>query len=123
MATLTTVTPLYQNTTTTIGGSVAPASVQVNITAPSAVTTVVTKLQFRKLFLTTERIVLDNIHSNGSLSPAQIATVVTLQKDLDSASEVQLGSVDVSLGIQYLVSIGVLSQFRAARILANLPPL
>jgi hypothetical protein len=82
-----------------------------------------TKFQFRKLFTLNERVLIDNVASSNMLTPAQIATVTTIQKDLDSSGEVVLNSTDVVHGIEYLVQVGLLSAPRAVRILGNLQPL
>lgn len=93
------------------------------VVALSAVHATITKFQFRKLFTTAERMAIDNAQYNTALSGTQKAAIATMQKDLDSSGNVELGTPDVSFGIGYLVSVGLLTSARASRVLANLPPL
>mgnify|MGYP003474703399 FL=1 len=82
----------------------------------------ITKFQFRKLFTFNERLAIDNIEYNTALSGSIKAAVQTMQKDVDVSAMVDLHLPDVIAGINFIVSIGVLSPGRGARILANLPP-
>ena len=125
MANTNNTTPLAQKAPVVLGGSIQAGGSGngVGSTAPSAVVATITKFQFRKLFTVAERIAIDNAQYSTKLTGTQKATIATMQKDLDSSGDVRLGTADVSLGIGYLVSVGLLTQARAARILANLDPL
>lgn len=103
----------------------------IQIGTPTAVHTVtpvvnpieITKFQFRKLFSQAERVTIDNIEYSQTYSGIIKATVASFQKDMEVSNVVALNSVDVIAGINFLVSIGLLTAPRAARILANQPPL
>lgn len=82
-----------------------------------------TKFQFRKLFTQAERVTVDNIQYNQNFSGIVKATIATFQKDMDVSNVVILNSPDVILGVNFLVTIGIISADRAKRILANQPPL
>lgn len=117
--------PLVTKGVAVVGGNniYAPTQPTTNPTAPSAVSTILTKFQFRKLFTMAERIAVDNAQYSSKLSSTQKATVATVVKDLDSSAEVHLGTPDVTNGVGYLASVGLITPQRAQRILANLPPL
>jgi hypothetical protein len=94
------------------------------VAAPiSAEPLMLTKYQFRKLFTLAERTAIDNIQYNSAFSGSIKATVTTLQKDLEVSGEVDLHLVDTISGVKFLESIGLIKAGRAARIIANLPPL
>ncbi len=88
-----------------------------------AVAVAVTKYEFRKLFTFTERVAIDNFTTNESISAQNKAILSSIIKDLELSGEVQLDNPDVINGVGFLEQIGLLGTGRAARILANLPPL
>ena len=81
----------------------------------------ITKYQFRKLFSISERIAIDNVQYS-TLPGAVKATIATLEKDIEVSAVIDIHSADVIGGVNYLVSVGMITSARAARILANLPP-
>lgn len=106
------------------------APVQIGASTPTPPTTPttfvpleLTKFQFRKLFTQAERVTVDNIQYNQNFSGIVKATIATFQKDMDVSNVVILNSPDVILGVNFLVTIGIISADRAKRILANQPPL
>jgi hypothetical protein len=65
---------------------------------------------------------IDNAQYSSKLSAQQKAAIFTMQKDMEVSAEVDLHMLDVIQGVQYLVSVGILSADRAARILSNQAP-
>jgi hypothetical protein len=92
-------------------------------TTPTTASTArqVTKFEFRQLFTLAERIQIDNAGSNMSLTPQARGAVVTLLKDLEVSGVVDLDLPQLVRGVQFLVTIGLLTANRAAQILANHP--
>lgn len=125
MANTTSPANLTQRPPTVIGGntSAGGSGIGTGSTAPSPVRLDITKFQFRKLFTLEERIALDNAQYSSSIPPRVKATLFTLMKDLEVSNVIQLGTPEVTNGIKYLMSVGLLTKTRADRILANLPPL
>lgn len=109
------------------GSSGYQAPAQSNVSNTGATTGAnansLTKFQFRQLFTLNERIAVDNAPSNTSLPAQARAAIVTLLKDLEVSGEVNLTLPQTIQGIQFLTSVGLLTPARAARILANQPPL
>ena len=101
----------------------APAPAPLPVTVVDSTPLIITKFQFRKLFTQAERVLIDNIQYNSYFSGSVKAAVATMQKDLEVSAEVDLHLVDVIQGVTFLRQIGILTQVREARILANLPPL
>lgn len=123
-----TLTPsaIVQKGAVTIGAPSVVVQQQVAASTPSTtpVTSLeITKFQFRKLFTFNERLAVDNIQYNTALSGSIKAAVSTMQKDVDVSATVNLHMADTIAGVNFLASIGILTPARAARILANLPPL
>lgn len=83
----------------------------------------ITKFQFRQLFTTEERIAIDNAEYNLSLSGRSKAILSTITKDLAASASVGLRLPSVISGVQFLVSVNMITTQRAGRILAGLPPL
>ena len=102
----TTTTPTTGNTTPTTG----------------TVTIEITKFQFRKLFTTAERIIIDNLATNPAYSDSVKSVVATLLEDIRVSNVVILTSADVVNGVNYLASVGIITTARAKQILANQPP-
>lgn len=113
---------IVQKAPVTLTGNVLPTTTTTSPTAP-VTPLIVTHFQFRKLFTFTERVAIDNAQYNLTLSGSQKAAINTMQQDLNAALDVDLHMVDTINGIGYLVSCGILTADRAARILGNLPPL
>ncbi len=94
----------------------------IGTTPPAPVSMTISKYQFRQLFTLSERIAIDNAASNPALTDAQKATLNTIYLDINAAGDIELGTPGVTMGIDYLVSIGLLTADRAVMILANLSP-
>lgn len=119
---------LVQAAAKTLGGSStfptgAEAPEIVPVPIPDTTPLVLTKFQFRKLFTLAERTTIDNIQYNPNFSNSVKAVVNTILRDLEVSGEVDLHLVDVVQGVNFLKQIGILTDVRCARILANLPPL
>ena len=119
---------LVQAAAKTLGGSStfpvgSPAPALTPVVIPDTTPLILTKFQFRKLFTLAERTTIDNIQYNVNFSGSVKAVVNTIMHDLEVSGEVDLHLVDVVQGVTFLKQIGVLSDVRCARILANLPPL
>lgn len=110
-------------TTATTAAATATTVTMPTATVVDSTPLILTKFQFRKLFTTSERIVIDNIATNPNFSSAVKGAVVTLLKDLEVSGEVDLHLADVIAGVNFLQQIGILTPVRMARVLANLPPL
>lgn len=110
--------PVVLGGTTAAGGSGAG----IGTTLPSPVQITISKYQFRQLFTLDERIMIDNAAANPNLNATQKATLNTIYLDISAAGDIELGTLGVTMGIEYLESIGMLTPLRAAMILANLPP-
>jgi len=119
---------LIQPGAKTLGGTSPDAAtattvVLPTVTVPNPTPLILTKFQFRKLFTTAERVIIDNIQFSSNFSTAVKFTVTTMQKDLENSGDVDLHLIDVVQGVTFLYQIGILTQVRMNRILANLPPL
>jgi len=77
-----------------------------------------TKLQFRCLFTSEELIGLDNHAQSTTLTADQQAAMVTVMKNFDAASFIDLCDPRTVEGVQYIESIGLIPSGRAADILA-----
>jgi hypothetical protein len=77
-----------------------------------------TKLQFRCLFTAEELIGLDNHAQSATLTADQQAAMVTVMKNFDAASAIDLCDPRTIEGVQYIESIGLIASGRAAEILA-----
>ncbi len=86
------------------------------------VTMTITKYQFRQLFTLQEKIQIDNATLQTNLTQQQQMMLVTLEKDLNVADNIQLGTPDINNAIGFLTQIGILTPQRAMMVLANLPP-
>ena len=84
--------------------------------------TVMTKLAFRRLFTQAERIAFDNFESDTKLSDEQKAFIRTFRTDLAMAEEINLNDEELSSGVEYLETCGLLSEGRAAEVLAYCNP-
>jgi hypothetical protein len=78
-----------------------------------------TKLQFRCLFTPEELIGLDNHAQNATLTADQQAAMVTVMKNFDAASAIDLCDPRTIEGVQYIESIGLIAAGRAAEILVT----
>ena len=81
-----------------------------------------TKYQFRKLFSFAERLAIDNIQSNTTISDQNKNVLLTIMKDLELSGEVLLNNPDVINGVGFLEQVGLIASGRAAQILSNTPP-
>jgi hypothetical protein len=82
----------------------------------------VTKYQFRQLFTTAERVAIDNAGANTAIPANYRAMLVTIMKDLELSQTVILTNPAVAQGVGFLETLGLIAAGRAARILANQPP-
>jgi hypothetical protein len=80
-----------------------------------------TQYQFRMLFTLPERVAIDNAASNTNIPAAYRAQLITVLKDLELSSIVQLGNPNLALGLGLLSSLGLLNANRIPQILANTP--
>jgi hypothetical protein len=113
--------PIVQHTSTG-GTNTNPGPVYNNTPATPEVPLILTKYQFRMLFTLNERVAIDNAQSNSKLTPAQKALLYTMQTDLNVSGEVDLHLPNTIAGVEYLVSIGLLTADRARQVLANQAP-
>jgi hypothetical protein len=85
---------------------------------------IVTRYEFRQLFTFSERVAIDNIASNVSIPANYKAMIITMLKDLEVSSVVQLTTnPDVTAGVNLLESLGLIGSGRASSILSNIKPL
>jgi hypothetical protein len=103
-------------------GPATPAPVQSSIKPSAASSAVLSKLQFRLLFTTAERVAVDNASTSTNLTLQQKSMLNTIQQDLNAASSVTLNDATTIAGINYLVTCGIITSARAAQILANVTP-
>ena len=80
------------------------------------------QLQFRQLWTFDERLLMDSPEIADGLTPIQRATVKTLMRDLTAASVVQLDHPQVIAGVRAVARLGLISEARAAQILAGQAP-
>jgi hypothetical protein len=85
-------------------------------TTPPPVT-VFTKFQFRSKFTLPELLSIDNSGFNPVLDATTKATLNTIQKNFDAAENIDITNPATIQGIQYLVSVGLLTTERATEIL------
>jgi hypothetical protein len=107
------------------GGAPLPSQVTLNqwIAAnPENVGIVLPRYEFRKLFTLNERVAIDNVQTNPTISTQHKAILFTISKDLDTATEVQLYNPDVISGVGLLEQVGLIAPGRAAQILTNQTP-
>lgn len=88
---------------------------------PDNVGIVIPKYEFRKLFTLNERVAIDNVQYNPNIPAQYKAILLTINKDLEVSSEVQLYNPDVINGVGLLEQIGLIAPGRAAQILTNTP--
>jgi len=82
----------------------------------------ITRYEFRKLFTMAERVAIDNVQSNTTVSANNKAMLLTIAKDMELATTVGLTNPDVIAGVNLLETLGLISVGRAAAILSNTPP-
>lgn len=75
--------------------------------------TTVTKKGFRELFTLSEQIAFDNFESSSATADSK-AMVNTLKQNLFSAESVNVASDEVSQGLDFLISVGVITTDRKA---------
>jgi hypothetical protein len=80
-----------------------------------------TQYQFRHLFTTAERVGIDNASTNTNIPAQYRAQLVTVMKDLELSSVVQLSNPQLAVGLGFLVQLGLLAANRPAQILSNTP--
>jgi len=90
--------------------------------AATATANAITRYEFRKLFTLAERIAVDNVQTNTSIAANYKQMLLTMAKDMELSSDVELYNPDVAAGVNLLESIGIIAVGRAAQILANQPP-
>jgi hypothetical protein len=79
--------------------------------------TVFTKFEFRSRFTLQELVSIDNAGANPTLTPEQKGTLNTIGKNFEVATDVDLTHPATIAGIQYLVSVGLLTSQRGTEIL------
>ena len=75
------------------------------------------RMEFRKLFTLAELLVIDNCEFSDSLTIEQKSIMATIKKNLEMVERIKLSDNDTVFGIDYLVSLGLLTQERANDIL------
>lgn len=76
-----------------------------------------TKFGFRSRFTLQELVAIDNFNMSSLLDQNQKATVNTIIKNFDSAENIDLTYNSTITGIQYLSTVGLLTDIRANEIL------
>jgi hypothetical protein len=76
-----------------------------------------TKWQFRSLFTLEERVACDNAEYNTNIPAEYRATLKTLNKDFDSAQEIDPSLVEVQQGIGLFEQLGLIQPGRASQII------
>jgi hypothetical protein len=84
---------------------------------PPAPTTIYSKFGFRSRFTLQELVAIDNAVANPNLTDVQKGTLNTIGKNFEVADEVDLTHPATIVGIQYLVSVGLLTSQRGTEIL------
>lgn len=113
---------IKQKGNVTIGNTI-PTSSNTNTGGTTVTPITLTKFQFRQLFTTAEKVLIDNIAANDAYSAQVKAMINTFMEDLRQSGEVILNSQPVINGVTYLEAVGIIAAGRKERILANLPPL
>ncbi len=94
------------------------ATVDMDVTTPNPLATSLSKFAFRSLFTLTELIGIDNYAVSTTLTAAQKAPITTILANFAAAESITLGDPMTIQGIEYLVSVGLLTQARANQVLA-----
>lgn len=113
---------IVQKGNITIGNTI-PTSSNTTTGGTTVTPITITKFQFRQLFTTAEKVLIDNIATNDAFSAQVKAMINTFMEDLRQSGEVILNSQPVINGVGYLEAVGIIAAGRKERILANLPPL
>lgn len=80
--------------------------------------TMFTKYQFRSRFTLAELVATDNFATSSTLTDVQKATLNTITKNFDVAeSTIDITNSATIQGVEYLVTVGLLTQDRATEIL------
>lgn len=79
--------------------------------------TVFTKYQFRSRFTLAELVATDNFATSSTLTDVQKATLNTITKNFDAADSIDITNSATIQGVEYLVTVGILTQDRATEIL------
>jgi hypothetical protein len=79
----------------------------------------ISKFQFRSLFSLEERLALDNYEYNTNLSDEAKAFMRTIHIDFKIADNIDLKHPFVVQAVQYLETLGIIGEGRAAQILAG----
>lgn len=82
----------------------------------------ITKYEFRKLFTFAERLAIDSAPTSTTISAANIATLNTMNKDMELSGSVVLSNPDTIAGVNFLASLGLIASTRVSQILSNTPP-
>lgn len=98
---------LYEN-----GVFVAPP-----LPPPPPPPTVFTKFGFRSRFTLLELVGIDNFAASTTLTADQKANLTTIEKNFDSADEIDLTNPATIQGVNYLASAGLITTTRATQIL------
>ena len=84
----------------------------------TATVRVVSKLAFRRLFTQLERIAFDGAPSNIAIPAEYRAALVTMQKDIDLALEIDLDDLEIIAGLTFLEQLGIIAPGRADEVRA-----
>jgi hypothetical protein len=113
---------IMQHAAVQVGGATSPPPPAPVVVAGPLAPLEVTKYQFRQLFTTAEKMAIDNAQYNTALTGSMKAAINTMQIDLNVSAMVDLHLPATIRGVNFLVSIGMLTAARAAHILANVKP-
>ena len=103
------------------GGDALPSQDDLDAWLANKADYTVTKFEFRQLFTLNERVAVDNYASNPNIPANYKAILLTMLKDLELSAEIQLTNPQVAIGMDLLVSIGLLTPERKAAIMSNTP--
>ena len=92
------------------------------IAALSTTSTEITRYAFRCLFTIQERIAIDNAPNNSEIPSQLRAVIVTILKDIDSATTVDLANPAVAAGLNVLAQAGLITPERVTQVLGNMAP-
>jgi hypothetical protein len=101
------------------GGDAIPSQDDLNIWIKN---NSLTQYQFRQLFTMAERVAIDNAQANPNIPADYKANLVTVMKDLELSTIVQLNNPSLAAGLAFLAQLGLINSYRPAQILANQPP-
>jgi hypothetical protein len=86
---------------------------------PISNNTIVTKYEFRSLFTILERVSIDNVQFNPSISDYHKSILVTIAKDMENAEYIDLTEINTQQGVFLIEQLGLIASGRTSQILAN----